>query len=55
MDFYVSEHYDKHAARKFLKIFQEALHNQQVRISTTDKYSAIEIAILEGIYYGSLS
>ncbi|MBF7097845.1 IS6 family transposase [Alkalibacter mobilis] len=55
VDFYVSESRDKHAARKFFKKSVEAAHNQQPRVITTDKYGATEIAILEEIYYGSLS
>jgi transposase-like protein len=55
IDFYVSENRDKNAARKFFKKSVEAPHNQQPRVITTDKYGATEIAILEEIYYGSLS
>lgn len=55
IDFYVSEKRDKNAARKFFKKSVEAPHNQQPRVITTDKYGATEIAILEEMYYGSLS
>ena len=55
IDFYVSENRDKKTARKFFKKSVEAPHNQQPRVITTDKYGATEIAILEEIYYGSLS
>ncbi|QSX09508.1 IS6 family transposase [Alkalibacter rhizosphaerae] len=55
VDFYVSENRDKNAARKFFKKSVKAPHNQQRRVITTDKYGATEIAILEEIYYGSLS
>jgi transposase-like protein len=55
IDFYVSEKRDKNAARKFFKKSVEAPHNQQPRVITTDKYGATEIAILEKIYYSSLS
>ena len=55
IDFYVSEKRDKNAASQFFKKSVEAPHNQQPRVITTDKYGASEIAILEEIYYGSLS
>ncbi len=41
--------------KKFFKKSVEAPDNQQPRVITTDKYGATEIAILEEIYYGSLS
>ena len=55
IDFYLSEKRDKNAARKFFEKSVEAHQNQQPRVITTDKYGATEIAILEEIYYGSLS
>ena len=50
IDFYVSEHPDKDAAKKFFKKALRSTHNQQPRVITTDKYQATEVAILELIY-----
>ena len=55
IDFLVSEHRDKDAAKKFFKKALKAFHNQQPRVITTDKYIATEIAIHEIIYSGTLS
>ena len=55
IDFFVSEHRDKDAAKKFFKKALKALHNQQPRVITTDKYAATEIAIHEMIYASTLS
>ena len=55
IDFFVSEYRDKDAAKKFFKKALKALHNQQPRVITTDKYVATEIAIYELIYDGSIS
>ena len=54
IDFYVSEHRDKKSAKKFFKKALGASHNQQPRVITTDKYAAMEIAILEEQYYGDI-
>jgi len=51
----VSEKRDKRAARRFFKKALRAEHNQSLRVITTDKYPATEIAIIEEIYYGDLS
>jgi len=37
IDFFVSEHRDKDATKKFFKKVLQATHNQQPRIVTTDK------------------
>jgi len=42
IDFLVSEHRDKDAAKKFLKKTLKAIHNQQSRVITTDKHAATE-------------
>lgn len=55
IDFFVSEHRDKDAAKKFFKKALKAIHNQHPRVITTDKYAATEIAIHEMIYSGTLS
>ena len=55
IDFFVSEHRDKDAAKKFFKKALQAIHNQQPRVITTDKYAATEVAICEMIYGGILS
>ena len=55
IDFFVSEHRDKDAAKKFFKKALKAIHNQQPRVITTDKYAATEVAICEMIYGGILS
>ena len=39
----------------FFKKALKAIHNQQPRIITTDKYAATEVAIYEMIYSGTLS
>ncbi|MBP2629086.1 MAG: family transposase, partial [Firmicutes bacterium] len=54
IDFFVSEHRDKDAAKKFFRKALKATYNQQPRVITTDKYAAIEIAIYEMIYSGTL-
>jgi len=55
IDFFVSEHRDKDAAKKFFRKALKAIHNQQPRVITTDKYAATEVAIYEMIYSGILS
>ena len=55
IDSFVSEHRDKDAAKKFFKKALKAIHNQQPRVITTDKYAATEVAINEMIYSGTLS
>jgi transposase, IS6 family len=55
IDFFVSEHRDKDAAKKFFKKALNAVHNQQPRVITTDKYVATEVAIYEMIYDGTIS
>jgi len=55
IDFFVSEHRDKDAAKNFFKKALKATHNQQPRVITTDKYAATEIAIHEMIYSGMIS
>ncbi|MBP2627067.1 MAG: transposase [Firmicutes bacterium] len=55
IDFFVSEHRDKDAAKNFFKKALKAIHNQQPRVITTDKYAATEVAIHEMIYSGTLS
>jgi len=55
IDFFVSEHRDKDAAKKFFTKALKATHNQQPRVITTDKYAATEIAIHEMIYSGIIS
>jgi len=55
IDFFVSEHRDKDAAKKFFKKALKGLHNQQPRVIATDKYAATEVAICEMIYGGILS
>jgi len=55
IDFFVSEHRDKDAAKKFFKKALKAIHNQQPRVITTDKYAATEVAIHEMIYNGTIS
>jgi len=55
IDFFVSEHRDKDAAKNFFKKALKAIHNEQPRVITTDKYAATEIAIHELIYSGTLS
>ena len=45
IDFYVSESRDKKAAKRFLKIALRVEYNQMLRVITTDKYGATEIAI----------
>jgi len=37
IDFFVSEHRDKDAAKNFFKKALKAIHNQQPRVITTDK------------------
>jgi len=49
IDFFVSERRDKEAAKKFFKKALKAIHNQQPRVITTDKYAATEVAIYEKI------
>jgi len=49
IDFFVSERRDKDTAKKFLKKALKAIHNQQPRVITTDKYAATEVAIYEMI------
>jgi transposase-like protein len=49
IDFFVSEHRDKGAAKKFFKKALKAIHNQQPRVITTDKYVATEVAPIEMI------
>jgi IS6 family transposase len=49
IDFLVSEHRDKDAAKKFFKKALKATHNQQPRVITIDKYAATEFAIYEMI------
>ena len=55
IDFLVSENRDKQAAKKFFRKALKAPHNSQPRVTTTDKYPATEIAILEETYYGDLN
>ena len=55
IDFYVSEHRDKVAARKFFKKALNAKHTIRPRVITTDKYRATEIAFIEEQYYGDIS
>ena len=55
IDFFVSEHRDKDAAKKFFKKALQAIHSQQPKVITTDKYAATEVAICEMIYSGTLS
>ena len=55
IDFFVSEHRDKDAAKKLFTKALKATHNQQPRVITTDKYAATEVAIYEMIYSGILS
>ncbi|WP_378954258.1 IS6 family transposase [Pelosinus sp. sgz500959] len=55
IDFLVSEHRDKDAAKNFFRKALKAKHSQQPRVITTDKYAATEIAIYEMIYSGILS
>ena len=55
IDFWLSKHRDKDAARKFLQKSMGAEHNQMPRVITTDKYPASEVAIAEEIYLGDLS
>ncbi|MBP2628582.1 MAG: family transposase [Firmicutes bacterium] len=55
IDFFVPEHRDKDAANKFFKKALKAIHNQQPRVITTDKYSSTEFAIHEMIYSGIIS
>ncbi|WP_378956279.1 IS6 family transposase [Pelosinus sp. sgz500959] len=55
IDFFVSDHRDKDAAKNFFKKALKARHNQQPRVITTDKYAATEIAIYEMIYSGIIS
>lgn len=55
IDFLVSEHRDKDAAKKFFKKAVKATHNQQPRVITTDKYAATEFAIYEMISDGTIS
>jgi len=55
IDFLVSEHRDKDAAKRFFKKTLKSIHNQQPRVITTDKYAATEVAIHEMIYSGILS
>jgi len=55
IDFFVSEHRDKDAAKNFFKKALKAIHNQQPRVVTTDKYGATEVAISEMIYSGIFS
>jgi len=52
IDFFVSEHRDKDAAKNFFKKALKAIHNKQPRVITTDKYAATEVAIHEMIYSG---
>ncbi|MBP2628139.1 MAG: transposase [Firmicutes bacterium] len=55
IDFFVSEHRDKDAAKKFFKKALKVTPNQQPRVITTAKYAATEVAIHEMIYSGALS
>ncbi|MBP2629084.1 MAG: family transposase [Firmicutes bacterium] len=55
MDFLVSKHRDKDAAKNFFRKALRATHNQQPRVITTDKYAATEVAINEMIYSGIVS
>jgi len=55
IDFFVSEHRDKDAAKSFFKKALQSSHNQQPRIITTDQYAATEIALHELIYSRILS
>ncbi len=55
LDFYISEHRDKDAAKKFFKKALRAMHDQQPKGITTDKYGATEVAIIEEQYYRDLS
>ena len=55
IDFFVSEHRDKDAAKNFFKKALKTIHNQQPRVITTDKYAATEVAIHEMTYSGTLS
>jgi transposase, IS6 family len=50
IDFYVSEYWDKEAAKKFFHKALKSQHNQMPRVITTDKFNATEIAIIEMIY-----
>jgi len=45
----------KKAAKNFFRKALKAIHNQQARVITTDKYAATEVAIHEMIYSGTLS
>jgi len=54
IDFFVSEHRDKDAAKMFFRKDLKSIHNQQPRVITTDKYAATVIAIYEMIYSGTL-
>src|SRR5208337_3075451 len=55
IDFLVSERRDKEAAKKFFRKALQAIHNQQPRVITTDKYAATEVAIHEMISDETLS
>jgi transposase, IS6 family len=55
IDFWLSEHRDKNAVRKFLQKALRSEHNQMPRVITTDRYPATEVAIAEEIYFGDLS
>jgi len=55
IDFFVSEHRNKDAAKKFFRKALRTTYNQQPRVITTDKYAATEVAIYEMIYSGTLS
>ena len=55
IDFFVSEHRDKDAAKKNFRKALKSSYNQQPRVITTDKYAATEVAIHEMIYSGILS
>jgi len=55
IDFFLSEHRDKDATKKFFKKALKSIHNQQPRVITTDKYAATEVAIHEMIYNGTIS
>jgi transposase-like protein len=55
IDFFVSEHRDKDAAKRFFTKAIKVRLNQQPRVITIDQYAATEIGINELIYAGTLS
>ena len=55
IDFFISQHRDKDGAMNFFGKALKATYNQQLRVITTDKYAATEVAICEMIYSGIIS